>query len=181
MLRVSPLVGVTQQGRFGADKGPPGILLSVVHPLSIILMIARKGKIKDLKAALATLQNVEILWAGPDQFYVQSYDTDDNALYEELSAKFTGIASIIDQSHGRVVIRIAGPKSRALLAKGTPVDLHDTEFAIGKSALTQIAHVSVHLTRTGSDEFILSVFRGFSESFWEWLISQAAEFGYQVS
>ena len=41
--------------------------------------------------------------------------------------------------------------------------------------------VSVHFTRTGEDEFTLSVFRGFSESFWEWLTSQAAEFGYQVS
>ena len=86
-----------------------------------------------------------------------------------------------DQSHGRVVIRIDGPKSRALLAKGTPVDLHPSEFPVGKSALTQMAHVSVHLTRTGTDEFTLSVFRGFSESFWEWLTSQAGEFGYQVS
>ena len=68
-----------------------------------------------------------------------------------------------------------------MLAKGTPVDLHKSEFLIGKSAVTQMAHVGVHLTRTGEDAFELSVFRGFAESFWEWLAQQAEEFGYRVT
>ena len=44
-----------------------------------------------------------------------------------------------------------------------------------------MAHVGVHFTRTGEDAFELSVFRGFAESFWEWLTPQAEEFGYQVT
>jgi sarcosine oxidase gamma subunit len=32
----------------------------------------------------------------------------------------------------------------------------------------------------GPDDFELSLFRGFSESFWEWLTEQSAEFGYLV-
>ena len=48
----------------------------------------------------------------------------EGALYRELKAKLSGLASVTDQSHGRVIIRIAGPKARAVLAKGTPVDLH---------------------------------------------------------
>jgi sarcosine oxidase subunit gamma len=181
MLRVSPLADVAVQGRFGADKGAPGVVFSVVHPLSIVMVIARKGKSKAVKDALATLKAVDVLWAGPDQYFVQAAGRADNALYTELKKKLGGIASMSDQSHGRVCLRVAGSKSRALLAKGTPVDLYNGEFPIGKSALTQMAHVGVHLTRTGADEFTLSVFRGFSESFWEWLISQAGEFGYQVS
>ncbi len=175
MLRVSALANVAKPGRFGADKGAPGVSLSVIHPISIVMVIARNGKAKPLKDALAMLKKVEVQWAGPDQFYVY------NVPYTELKTKLSGVASVSDQSHGRVMIRIRGTKSRALLAKGTPVDLHADVFAIGKSALTQMAHVSFHLTRTGADEFTLSVFRGFSESFWEWLTSQAAEFGYQVS
>lgn len=175
MLRPSALDGIAKLGRFGADKGAPGVTLSVVHPASMVMAIARKGKAKALKDTLASLKKVEALWAGPDQYYVQS------APFTELKNKLKGIASLSDQSHGRVTILISGLKARAVLAKGTPVDLHATEFPIGKSALTQMAHVSVHLTRTGVDEFKLSVFRGFSESFWEWLTSQAGEFGYQVS
>ena len=175
MLRTSALANIARTGRFGADKGKPGITLSVVQPDSIIMAIARKGKAIALKNALAALRKVEVQWAGPDQYYVY------NAPYTELKRKLEGLASVSDQSHGRVMIRIAGEKSRALLAKGTPVDLHPNEFPIGKSALTQMAHVSVHFTRTGDNEFTLSVFRGFSESFWEWLVSQAGEFGYQVN
>jgi methylglutamate dehydrogenase subunit D len=181
MLRVSPLAGIAVQGRFGADKGATGVVLSVVHPLSIVMVIARKGKAKATKEAVATLKNVDVLWAGLDQYFVQAADRVDNTLYTDLKKRLGGIASVSDQSHGRVLLRIAGPKCRAVLAKGTPVDLHTDEFPIGKSALTQMAHVGVHLTRTGADEFTLSVFRGFSESFWEWLTSQAGEFGYQVS
>jgi methylglutamate dehydrogenase subunit D len=179
MLRTSALADLAKPGRFGADRGAPGVTLSVIHPVTMSMVIARKGKAKVLKDALDPRlrgdDGVVVMWAGPDQYYVC------NAPYTELKEKLEGLASVTDQSHGRVVIRIAGPKARALLAKGTPVDLYTDEFPVGKSALTQMAHVSVHLTRTGEDEFTLSVFRGFSESFWEWLTSQAGEFGYQVN
>jgi methylglutamate dehydrogenase subunit D len=175
MLRTSALANVAKTGRFGADKGEPGVTLSVVHPVTIIMAVARKGKGKALRVALDNLKKLEVQWAGPDQYYV--YDVQ----FADLKRKLESLASVSDQSHGRVMMRIDGPKVRAVLAKGTPVDLHEQEFPIGKSALTQMAHVSVHLTRTGADEFTLSVFRGFSESFWEWLTSQAAEVGYQVS
>lgn len=181
MLRVSALNDAVIQGRFGADKGAPGVTLSLVHPLSIVMVIARKGKAKALTEALSTIRKRDIMWAGPDQYYVQAAGLSEGALYSELKIKLAKLASVSDQSHGRVALRITGPKSRAVLAKGTPVDLHPDKFQVGKSALTQMAHVSVHFTRTGKDEFTLSVFRGFSESFWQWLTSQAAEFGYQVS
>ena len=181
MHRTSALQAVAVQGRFGADKGAPGVLLSVVHPLAICMVIARKGKVKALKDAFATLKSVDVMWLGPDQYFVRSASKSESALYAELKKKLEGLASITDQSHGRVTIRISGSKARAVLAKGTPIDLHTDEVPLGKSALTQMAHVGVHLTRTGKDEFTLSIFRGFSESFWEWLTSQSAEFGYQVS
>ena len=145
MLRTSALADVVKTGRFGADKGAPGITLSVVHPITIIMAIARKGKAKALRDGLAALKKAEVQWAGADQYYIY------NVPYAELKNKLEGLASVSDQSHGRVMLRIAGPKVRAVLAKGTPVDLHDSVFPLGKSALTQMAHVSVHLTRTGED------------------------------
>jgi sarcosine oxidase subunit gamma len=44
-----------------------------------------------------------------------------------------------------------------------------------------MAHVGVHLTRVDEDTFELSLFRGFAESFWEWLTLMSEEFGYQVT
>jgi sarcosine oxidase subunit gamma len=175
--RISPLRDVAVQGRFGASRGAPGVSFSVRHPMSIVTVIARAGQ---GAATAAALRPYGAQWAGPDQYFVLAEGRGEGALYRELKAALSGIASVSDQSHGRVVIRVSGPKARAVLAKGTPVDLHPDEFPVGKSALTQMAHVGVHLTRVGEDAYDLSVFRGFSESFWEWITEQAEEFGYQV-
>lgn len=175
--RVSPLANVAVQGRFGADRGAPGVTFSVRHPLSIATVIARAGKGRAAAEALAGYQP---RWAGPEQYFVVAEGRGEGALYRELKAALDGIASVSDQSHGRVIIRIEGPKARQVLAKGTPVDLHADEFPLGKSASTQMAHVGVHLTRVADDAFELSMFRGFSESFWEWITTQAEEFGYHV-
>ena len=177
LARVSPLRDVAVQGRFGADRGVPGVEFRVRHPLSILIVIARAGQGAKVAAALAPHAP---LWAGPDQYFVVAEGRGEGALYREVKAALAGIASVSDQSHGRVIIRVDGPKARAVLAKGTPVDLHADLFPVGKSALTQMAHVGVHLTRVGEDAFDLSVFRGFAESFWEWITEQAEEFGYQV-
>jgi methylglutamate dehydrogenase subunit D len=173
--RISPLADIAIQGRFGADNGAPGVTLSVRHPALVVMAIARKGKAKAVADALKTWRGVTIQWAGHEQYFVLDRPLD------EVRMKLEGLASCSDQSHGRVIIRIEGPKVREVLCKGTPVDLHENEFEIGRSALTQMAHVGVHLTRTGRDAFELSVFRGFSENFWEWLTEQGEEFGYQVT
>ena len=173
--RVPPLGDIAIQGRFGADKGAPGVTLSVVHPALIVTVIARKGKAKALADALKNWRGARVQWAGAEQYFIL------DKAFDEVRKKLEGFASCSDQSHGRVIIRIEGVKVRNILGKGTPVDLHESEFEIGKSALTQMAHVGVHLTRVGRDAFELSVFRGFSESFWEWLTEQAEEFGYQVA
>ena len=175
--RVSPLRDIAIQGRFGASRTAPGVTFTVRHPLSIISVIARAGQ---GAATAAALKGYTAQWAGPDQYFVLAENLGEGALYRDLKAKLAGVASVTDQSHGRVVIRMSGPRARALLAKGTPVDLHPDQFPVGKSALTQMAHVGVHLTRAGDDAYDLSVFRGFSESFWEWMTEQAEEFGYQV-
>ena len=169
--RASPLAHVAVPGRYGAGTGEPGVTLSVRHPVDIVTVIARKYR---ATAVLAALHGFDARWAGPDQYFVVG------ASYDELKPKLAGIASLSDQSHGRVIIRIEGTKSREVLAKGTPVDLHTDEFTLGKSALTQMAHVGVHVTRVGRDAFEVSVFRGFAESFWEWLTSQSAPCGYQI-
>lgn len=175
--RVSPLRDIAVQGRFGAAKDAPGVSFSIRHPLSIVTVIARAGQ---REATAAALKGYDAQWAGPDQYFVLAEGRGEGALYRELKARLSGIASVTDQSHGRVIIRVSGPKARAVLAKGTPVDLHPDEFPAGKSAMTQMAHVGVHLTRAGDDVYDLSVFRGFSGSFWEWITGQAEEFGYQV-
>ena len=65
--RVSPLADVAIQGRFGADRGAPGVEFRVRHPMSILTVIARKGKGKAVTEALDSLKGASAQWAGPDQ------------------------------------------------------------------------------------------------------------------
>jgi methylglutamate dehydrogenase subunit D len=173
-VRTLPLRSAVQEGRFGVMTSTPGAVLSIIHPVFLVSVIAREGKSKAVADMLNSTRSATVMWAGPDQYFVEGVAPAD------LKTKLGTTASVIDQSHGRVVMLVSGTKARNVLAKGTPVDFHPDHFPIGKSAMTQMAHVGVHLTRTGEDKFKLFIFRGFSESFWEWLTLSAAEFGYQI-
>lgn len=193
--RRSPLEGVIRQGRHGAaGTDGPGVRLALRHPISIVSVIARKGKAKALSEAMkkhfgvactapgecATGRKVTVQWCGFEQWFVLADGQPEGALFSDLADKLKGLASVSDQSHGRVVISISGSNARDVISKGTPVDVHPRAFGKGKCAMTQMAHVGVHVSQVGEDAFELSLFRGFVESFWEWLTEMAEEFGYEV-
>ena len=193
--RALPLKQHLRQGRYGAPLPEgPGVRLSIRHPLSIATIIARKDRGAALSGALEARfgiaaplprrmtsgEGLVVQWCGDQQYYAITNDRREGALTLELKSCLNGLASVSDQSHGRIVIQLSGPKVRAVLAKGSPVDFHQREFPVGASVPTQMAHVGVHVSRPGEEAFELSLFRGFSDHFWEWLTEQAQEFGYEV-
>jgi heterotetrameric sarcosine oxidase gamma subunit len=193
--RTLPLKVHMRQGRYGAQSPEgPGVQLSIRHPLSIATIIARKDKGQALSAALETHYGIAapspgrmtkgqallLQWCGDHQYYAIAEGSREGVMCLELKSRLEGLASVSDQSHGRVVIHLSGSKARAVLAKGSPVDFHRREFPVNATAVTQMAHIVVHVSRTGEDAFELSLFRGFAESFWEWLAEQAQEFGYEI-
>ena len=87
-------------------------------------------------------------------------------------------ASIVDQSHGRVLLRAGGPRIRDALAKGLAVDLHPHAFGRGDAAMTCVGRIGVQLWQIDDRPiYELAVPRGYCLSFWHWLQSAAAEFG----
>jgi methylglutamate dehydrogenase subunit D len=193
--RFLPLKQHLRQGRYGAlTHEGPGVRLSIRHPLSIVTIIARKDKGPALSARLEAKYGLQapnprrmvsgnkitLQWAADQQYYAVVEDRAEGELYAELRSELEGLASVSDQSHGRVVIGVVGPAARAVLAKGSGVDFHPREFPVNSAVPTQMAHIGVHVAATGEDAFELSLFRGFSDHFWEWLAEQAQEFGYEV-
>ena len=185
-----------KQGPHGATPfGGPGVRLSIRHPLSIATIIARRDQGTSLSALLENGygvpapapgkmeigKSIVLQWCGAEQYYALAENRLEGSLYAELRDALKGAASVSDQSHGRAIIGISGPKARALLSKGSPVDFHPREFPLHAVAMTQMAHIGVHVSRWGEDAFELSLFRGFSEHFWEWLTEQAEEFGYNTT
>ena len=81
-----------------------------------------------------------------------------------------GLASISDQSGGRTVLRISGPRARDVLAKGLPIDLDPRGFPLGSAATSTISLMGVQLWQTGDPQsYDLAIFRSVSQSFWRWL------------
>lgn len=128
--------------------------------------------------------SVSAVWAGPGQWLVFASNSDGRDLEHELRAKLGTVASVADQSDARLFVRVAGPASRAMLAKLLPIDIHARAFGPGSAAITHAAHIGVMVWRSDKprspDCFILACSRSYAQSFWHALIEAAGEFGVSV-
>lgn len=93
----------------------------------------------------------------------------------DLRRRLDGVALAIDQSHGRVVLRLAGPVSRRILQKGIDIDLHPDMLGPNAVAQTGIAGMAVLVHAVAADTFDLFGNRSYSESLLDWLLEAGHE------
>jgi sarcosine oxidase subunit gamma len=192
----SALEGAYRPGRHGKAESVPGVALAELSNIALASVIARKGKsVQVSEAARRSFgielpetprrivgKGIELLWAGPGQWLALSRDgLAAGELEVKLAAVFAGLASVAEQSDGRTVLRVAGPKARDLLAKGLPIDLHPRVFRPGDTALTIAALIGVQIWQIDDvPTYELAIFRGFARSFWHFLTESAAEYGCEI-
>jgi heterotetrameric sarcosine oxidase gamma subunit len=194
-LVVSALDGVVAAGRHGRRTGDPGVVVSEVKGVGLATVTARKGRRGALVDAARSAFGVELpseprcvvardiafIWSGPDQWLAHRYPAPPRGMEAALAEPFAGLASIVEQSHGRTLLRVAGPRVRDALAKGLAIDLHPREFKTGYAAVTAVAHIGVHLWQSDDGPtYELAVPRGLAPSFWHWLEASAAEYGLEL-
>ena len=192
---LSALAGIAVPGRFGKEGGEPGVVIEERAGLGLATVAARKGQADALKRAVASAYGVELpdsshiaggpsvrfVGYGPGQWLAVSETLAGEALARDLAQNLRGLASISDQSGGRTVLLVRGPRARAVLAKGLPIDLHPLAFGPGSAATSTISLMGVQLWQTDdAPTYELAIFRSVSASFWRWLTASAAEFGYEV-
>ena len=192
---LSALAGVATPGRFGKAGGEPGVVIQELAGLGLATVAARKGQVAALKAAVAGAYGVELpesarvaqgsnvsfVGYGPGQWLAVSESLADESLARDLAQRLKGLASISDQSGGRTVLRISGPRARDVLAKGLPIDLDPRAFPLGSAATSTISLMGVQLWQMDDTRsYDIAVFRSVSHSFWRWLTASAAEYGYEV-
>jgi heterotetrameric sarcosine oxidase gamma subunit len=193
---VSALAGVATPGRFGKASGEPGVVIQERAGLGLATMAARKEQAAALKDAIASGYGVELpdgsrvahgssvsfIGYGPGQWLAVSETLGSEALARDLAQRLKGLASVSDQSGGRTVIRVSGPRARDVLAKGLPIDLDPRAFPLGSAATSTISLMGVQLWQAGDTRsYDIALFRSVSQSFWRWLTASAAEFGYEVT
>jgi sarcosine oxidase subunit gamma len=180
----------------GAATASPGVTLAVRSDLALCSVMARKDSFDALTRRVrqafglalpstprhVAAAAVAFAWAGPDAWLVSAQGMSGHALEQRLRRELGGLVSIADQSDGRTVIRVAGPRAREALAKGVPIDLHPRAFVAGDTALITVAHIGVQVWQLDdAPTYELAVFRSFAVAFWHWLADASAEFGVAVA
>ena len=195
----SPLRTVLHAGRHGEKAGAAGVKLVELTGFDLTQVMARRGRWEETVAAAqaffgvaapdiplaVTGSDATLIWSGPHQFlalWPAGYDADSQ---ERLAGAFAGVASLSEQSDGRAMIRISGPRARDTLAKICSLDLHPSVFPVGAAATTSIDHTAVNLWRGADDAegnavFDMLVFSTFAGSLWHMMLDHAAEYGVDV-
>ncbi len=110
----------------------------------------------------------DMLWLGPDEWLVRSATAHDATraapLQAKLGAAFAGVfASVVDVGSGYTVLDISGTRTREVLARGCPLDLHPRLFTTGQCAQSHYFKASITLLPTGPDRFDIVVRRSFAD------------------
>ncbi len=203
-LRQSALAHLGLDGRAQASRGAAGVALAErPHRGMVNLRLdpSNAGTMAAFEAAfgfaLPTRPNTtagngeaSALGLGPDEWWIVTSGPGPEAgpgLADKLRVALADhFAAVTEVGESRTCIRIAGPKARALLQKGCPLDLHPRAFGVGQCAQTCLAKatVAIHLVadESAADGPALEVYvlRSFAEYLWAWIEDAGREYGVTV-
>lgn len=116
------------------------------------------------------------IWLSPDEWLLTCAGGSEVNVFGALSTALSSQhAAVVDVTDSRTVLRLSGPRARAVLAKGCALDLHPRAFALGDVAQTMLAKSAVILHHTVDDaekegsEFDIYVPRSYADYLWSWL------------
>jgi methylglutamate dehydrogenase subunit D len=188
----SPFDGLLKPGRHGAQAGAPGVTLSERAGLALCVISAGAGKASEVAAKMASVTGLNepkrvtkngfaLIGTAPGQWLAVAESKEARALPAMLGVALKGLATVVDLSDGKAVLRISGPRVRETLAKGCSLDLHPSVFKPGSAATTPVALIDCVIWQIDeTPTYDLAVPSSYAESFWSWLSASAAEFGYMV-
>jgi heterotetrameric sarcosine oxidase gamma subunit len=187
-----PLEGALAPGLEGAAAADgPGVVITERRGPAVVQLMAGKGQGRALADALglggepgraSVSDGVAVLPLAPGQWLLVGRQGHHGGLAQEIAARAGDRGGVIDQTHGRTVLRLAGPRARDVLAKGCRLDLHPRAWPVGSCAQTPIAQVAVLIHHADdAPSFDLYLASGYAVSLLEWLTGSAAEFGYRLA
>jgi sarcosine oxidase subunit gamma len=191
----SALTGHLRLGRFGA-AGEPLILSE--RPLGTLIQLSGwpegfEGAVRPLLARLgfqgcgsfdrAQLSDKALAFRiSPERLLLRLKSAGDWA--EVDSGIDQALTPVLDLSHSRTVIRVAGANAAALLARLLPIDFEEQAFGPGRFVQSGIHTVAVLVHRdadeAGVRAYDIYVPRSFAASTWDLITRTAMPFGYRV-
>ena len=193
-LRRSPLAHLGLKARAVADAGAAGVSMSE-SPHRVLLELRGDPGSKVFLAAVEQATGLALpikspdsavagtraaLWLGPDRWLIVAPGEDDSfgdALRLALAEIHHAVTEVSDSF---ATIRLAGPNTRDVLAKGCTLDLHPRTFAAGHVAQSTLAKAQVILHQPRDGIFEIYTRRSIAEYLWAWLEDAGLEYGVAV-
>ena len=190
-----PFARVLKPGRHGNAEGPAGVFAAPRDGVAVIAVIARRGQFAALTEKFRSrwglalppgphrveAGEVSVVSIAPGRWLFLQETADPTALAATLATELAGLASIVDLSDARCILQLWGPRLRAVLAKGLPIDIHPERFGPNDAAASMIALIDVQLWQLDDRPcFELAVPRSYAGSLAGWLIASAGEFGLEA-
>ena len=166
-----------------SEAGLLGHLTLRCEPSSPLIAVAES--ILGVALPLSPLSSVEqgdlvVRWIAPDEWLITLPNDKVFDLETRFRAEMNGHHSLVNGSGGMTVYKLRGQRVVDMLKKSTPVDLHDSEFPVGKVVSTVFAKAGAVIRRTGESEFELVVRRSFADYIWLWIQDASQEYGLAV-
>ncbi len=189
-----PLSDVVRPRRFGRLGGTAGVTLKVRYLYGLASITARRGQVDGLARAFAATMpcglpppgqryradGLSVAWTGHEQWWVL-WDQMPTAGTENALAANAAFATRVDQTDGRCLIQVSGPRARDALAKGIAIDLDAAVFTPSDACATLAGHIGIHLWQLSTEPiFEIAVSRSYARSLWQWLEASSAEYGGDV-
>ena len=182
--RTSPFTAALQTVE-GSDDAA-AVLLAPRGGLTQVQIDCREDRVAALNLTLPgpgralSVDGARFLNLGPTRWMAVSRQGDGFEARIRSAVDQAG-AAVVDQSHGRAVLRLSGPGVRDVLAKGTGIDLHDRAFEADHVRQTGLFHVAVTVDRRlGPSTYDIHMPRGYAQALAERVIDAAREFGLRV-
>ena len=195
-LRQSALaaLGLAAKARVGPAREAGVVLRECSHRAQLSL---RGGSGTDFEEAVEVVLGVRpplesasaagngdtsVLWLGPDEWLAVFPDEWREEIFSALRDALSPLhTAVVDVSHARAIIALAGPHARSVLQKGCHLDLHPSRFHARNVAQSRFARCQVLLHQTDdAPAYDLYVQRSFARYLWSWLEDAAAEYGVRI-
>lgn len=176
--------GATSGGVHFRELGLMGHLTLRCDPKNADLTGAA-ARVLGVELPMQPLTSIEsgstiVRWISPDEWLITVPNDQSFDLETRFRAEMSGHYSLVNASGGLTIFKLSGERVVDMLKKATPVDLHDSEFPVGKVVSTVFAKSGATIRRTGATEFELVVRRSFADYLWLWIQSASQEFGLVV-
>ena len=141
------------------------------------------GELPIVANTLNDMQGNVVYWLGPDEWLIVTPGERRAMIEGELRTALANLrVAVTDVSGGQTIVHLRGNKTRELLAKGCPIDLHQRVFGIGQCAQSYLAKAPVLIGQLEIQPcYEIIVRRSFADYLWLWLENAAAEYGFAVA